>query len=31
LLAAGGLYSRLARLQFETGAAALRDEARAAE
>jgi len=31
LLAAGGLYARLARLQFETGAAALRDEARAAE
>ena len=31
LLAAGGLYSRLARLQFETGAAALRGEPRAAE
>ncbi len=30
LLAAGGLYARLARLQFETGAAALRG-ARAAE
>jgi len=31
LLAAGKLYSRLARLQFDTGAAALRSESRAAE
>jgi ATP-binding cassette subfamily B protein len=31
LLAAGGLYSRLARLQFETGAAALGKGAKAAE
>jgi ATP-binding cassette subfamily B protein len=31
LLAAGGLYARLARLQFETGAAALEGEAEAAE
>jgi len=31
LLAAGGLYARLARLQFETGAAALKSEAEAAE
>jgi ATP-binding cassette subfamily B protein len=31
LLAAGGLYARLAKLQFETGAAALRDSAEAAE
>ena len=31
LLAAGGLYSRLAKLQFETGAAALRQGAQAAE
>ncbi len=31
LLAAGGLYARLARLQFETGAAALASEAEAAE
>jgi ATP-binding cassette subfamily B protein len=31
LLAAGGLYSRLAKLQFETGAAALRKGAEAAE
>ena len=31
LLAAGGLYARLARLQFETGAAALREGAEAAE
>ena len=31
LLAADGLYSRLARLQFETGAAALRVNAKAAE
>jgi len=31
LLAAGGLYSRLAKLQFETGAAALREGAEAAE
>jgi ATP-binding cassette subfamily B protein len=31
LLAAGGLYARLAKLQFETGAAALRVGARAAE
>ncbi len=31
LLAAGGLYARLARLQFETGAAALAGEAEAAE
>jgi ATP-binding cassette subfamily B protein len=31
LLAAGGLYARLARLQFEAGAAALEGEAKAAE
>jgi len=31
LLAAGGLYARLARLQFETGAAALTGSTRAAE
>jgi ATP-binding cassette subfamily B protein len=31
LLAAGGLYARLAKLQFETGAAALREGAEAAE
>jgi ATP-binding cassette subfamily B protein len=31
LLAAGGLYARLARLQFETGAAALTGEVKAAE
>ncbi|MGD1039023.1 MAG: ABC transporter transmembrane domain-containing protein [Roseiarcus sp.] len=31
LLAAGGLYARLARLQFETGAAALEGDAKAAE
>jgi ATP-binding cassette, subfamily B, bacterial len=31
LLAAGGLYSRLAKLQFETGAAALREGVEAAE
>jgi ATP-binding cassette subfamily B protein len=31
LLAAGGLYARLARLQFETGAAALNGGAKAAE
>jgi ATP-binding cassette subfamily B protein len=31
LLAAGGLYGRLARLQFETGAAALNRDAKAAE
>ncbi|MGO4869572.1 MAG: ABC transporter transmembrane domain-containing protein [Roseiarcus sp.] len=31
LLAAGGLYARLARLQFEAGAAALEGEAEAAE
>jgi ATP-binding cassette subfamily B protein len=31
LLAAGGLYSRLARLQFESGAAALREGVEAAE
>jgi ATP-binding cassette subfamily B protein len=31
LLAAGKLYARLARLQFETGASALREKARAAE
>jgi ATP-binding cassette subfamily B protein len=31
LLARGGLYAKLARLQFETGAAALRAETRAAE
>ncbi len=31
LLAAGGLYARLAELQFETGAAALREDAEAAE
>jgi ATP-binding cassette subfamily B protein len=31
LLAAGGLYARLARLQFEAGAAALESEAEAAE
>ena len=31
LLAAGGLYARLARLQFETGAAALTAEVKAAE
>ena len=31
LLAAGGLYSRLAKLQFETGAAALREGVVAAE
>ena len=31
LLAAGGLYARLARLQFETGARALQREKRAAE
>ena len=31
LVAQGGLYARLARLQFETGAAALGDSARAAE
>jgi len=31
LLAAGGLYARLAKLQFETGARALREGARAAE
>jgi ATP-binding cassette subfamily B protein len=31
LLAAGGLYSRLARLQFESGAAALGKDAKAAE
>ncbi len=31
LLAAGGLYARLARLQFETGAAALTGDVKAAE
>ena len=31
LLAQGGLYARLARLQFETGAAALESERDAAE
>ncbi len=31
LLATGGLYARLARLQFETGAAALTGEVKAAE
>ena len=31
LVAQGGLYARLARLQFETGSAALGENARAAE